>query len=387
MRNTFQQKRDYKLMDSLVGQTPLVISGHSIVALINLGIFWDRVSHVFLLGWVGFLSFTVLVRWMMKIQYERHSQTRTPRFWRGVFAVSSVMLGLVWCIWGLYVGAAIEFDGLGLAILVITAAGLVSGAVASTSSSMVSYVLFTSPILLPMSVALLLVDNSDVKAIGVLMVVFFVITLRQVLRINAVLKQSITNGLELEWSRDQTERLANELYQQTTMDALTSIRNRRGFDEALTDEWLRAKRTNTPLTLLMIDADCFKAFNDTLGHLAGDDCLQQLASTLRSHVKRAGETIARFGGEEFAVLLPNTTLHEGVEIAEKIRLGVYDLNIEHPASIVADRVTVSAGVHCVSPSRDHDIKALIERADQALYQAKADGRNCVRSAPGDQSKG
>jgi diguanylate cyclase (GGDEF)-like protein len=245
---------------------------------------------------------------------------------------------------------------------------------------LISYILFTVPTLLPLSVALLLFDQTQVQGIGVLMVFFFIITLRQVLQIHSVLKQSITNGLELEQSKEQTEQLAQELYQQSTMDALTSVTNRRGFDEALSAEWLRARRSGKPLTLLMIDVDCFKPFNDNLGHLAGDECLQQLASTLRSHVKRAGETIARFGGEEFAVLLPDTTAEEGVCVAEKIRESVFELNIPHPASDVADRVTVSAGVYSVAPDQMQDSHQLIKQADQALYQAKADGRNCIRQA-------
>ena len=135
-----------------------------------------------------------------------------------------------------------------LSIVVITGAGLVAGAVASTSSSIVSYILFSAPILLPLSAVLLFNEQMETRGIGVLVVVFFVITLRQVRRINGVLQESIINGLELEKSKEKTEKLAKELYQLSTMDALTSITNRRGFNEALSQEWLRAKRSNTPLT-------------------------------------------------------------------------------------------------------------------------------------------
>lgn len=378
--DVFQEKLGYQLLDSFVKQTPIVISGHVIVASINIVLFWGAISNAFVLGWASFLVFIGLSRWVMKIQYQRHWRRRSPGFWRGLFAVSSMSLGVIWCVWSLYVGSAIGFDGVGLSILVITVAGLASGAVASTSSSLVSYGLFAAPILLPMSVWLLLLDQTEVRGIGVLMVVFFIITLRQVLRINSVLKQSITNGLELEESKEQTELLAKELYKQSTIDVLTSVTNRRGFNESLSSEWQRAKRSRMPLTLLMIDVDCFKPFNDNLGHPAGDECLQRIAAALRSVVKRAGETIARYGGEEFAVLLPNTTPQEGVEVAEKIRTGVFDLNIAHPASDVADWVTVSTGVHCVYPGEDEDSQMLIELADQALYEAKAAGRNCVRQA-------
>lgn len=376
--SAFQEKLGYRLLDSLAQQTPIVLAGHLMVAAISVGLFWSKVSLSFLLGWVAFVLFTVFSRWMLKNRYQRQWQRLSPDRWRALFAVTSIMLGGIWCTWVLYVGSAIEFGGAGLSILAITAAGLVSGAVASTSSSLLSYLLFTVPTLLPLSVVLMLHDQPEIQGVGVLMVLFFIITFRQVLQIHSVLKQSITNGLELEKSKEQTERLAKELYRQSTMDALTSVTNRRGFNEALDSEWMRAKRSSTPLTLLMIDVDCFKAFNDSLGHLAGDECLQRIAANLRYRVKRAGETIARYGGEEFAVLLPNTTAEAGVGIAETIRESILTLNVPHPASSVADRVTVSAGVFCVSPDQMEDSRMLIERADQALYQAKADGRNCVR---------
>jgi diguanylate cyclase (GGDEF)-like protein len=130
----------------------------------------------------------------------------------------------------------------------------------------------------------------------------------------------------------------------------------------------------------MIDVDFFKTFNDSLGHPAGDECLRLIASTLPDYVRRAGETIARYGGEEFAILLPNTTEKEGVEIAQTICDGIAGLNIEHPASGVADKVTVSIGVCGAAPGQLDDSQELIKRADQALYEAKASGRNCVRLA-------
>ena len=133
----------------------------------------------------------------------------------------------------------------------------------------------------------------------------------------------------------------------------------------------------------MIDVDAFKPFNDSLGHPAGDACLQSIAAALPDYVRRAGETIARYGGEEFAVLLPNTTGKEGVEIAENIRQGIVALDIKHPASAVADRVTVSIGVHGAEPGQLEGSEQLIVLADRALYQAKTSGRNCVRSTPFD----
>tara|TARA_R110001592_G_scaffold233093_1_gene490606 strand:- start:11832 stop:12989 length:1158 start_codon:yes stop_codon:yes gene_type:complete len=378
--NVFQDKLNYHLLDSFVKQTSIVISGHLLVASINIGLFWQQINHVFIFAWAIFLLLIGLLRWLMKTQYQRHQQRLSPGYWWGLFAVSSLLLGLAWFVWCLHVGMVIGFDGIGLSIIVITAAGLVSGAVASTSSSIYSYICFSVPILLPLSFVLLFDDQMETQGIGLLIVLFFMITLRQVLSINGVLQESIINRLELEKSKEQTEKLAKELYQLSTVDALTSITNRRGFNEALSREWLRAKRSNTPLTLLMIDVDFFKAFNDSLGHLAGDECLRLIASALMNFTRRAGEVIARYGGEEFAILLPNTTGKDGVKIAENICQGIVKLNIQHPASGIAKNVTVSIGVYGAEPGQLDDSQELIKFADNALYQAKAAGRNCVRLA-------
>lgn len=376
----FQNELDYQLLDSFVKQTSIVVAGHLLVAAINIGLFWLTVSHTFAFVWAVCLLCVVLFRWLLKAKYQRHQRRSEPRYWRKLFAASSLSLGLVWLVWCLYVSMAKDFSGTGLSIIVITAAGLVSGAVASTSSSVYSYVCFSVPILLPLGAVLLVNEHTETQGIGVLLIAFFVVILRQVQRINQVLKESIINSLELEKSKEQTEKLANELYELSTRDALTSVINRRGFDEALSHEWMRAKRSNTPLTLLMIDVDYFKTFNDSLGHPAGDECLRRIASTLTRYARRAGEVIARYGGEEFAILLPNTGASEGAIIAENIRLGIAGLGIEHPASGVGDAVTVSIGVCGAEPGQLEDSQTLLRLADHALYQAKADGRNCVRSA-------
>ncbi|MFT6122646.1 MAG: diguanylate cyclase (GGDEF)-like protein [Oleiphilaceae bacterium] len=374
----FQDKLNYHLLDSFVRQTSIILSGHFFAVSINIWLFWKKIDHTFVFSWAIGILCVGLLRWLMKAQYLRHARRFSPSFWRGIFAVSSLLLGLTWFAWFLNVSIVINFSGIGFSIIVITAAGLASGAVASTSSSIYSYVYFSVPILLPLSVILLFKDQMETQGVGLLMLIFFIITLRQVRSINWVLQESIINRLELEKSKEKTEKLAQELYELSTMDALTCITNRRGFDEALSREWLRAKRAKAQLTLLMIDVDFFKKFNDSLGHLAGDDCLSLIASTLNNFTRRAGEVIARYGGEEFAILLPNTTGKEGIKIAGSICEGIAKLNIDHPASDVAKNVTVSIGVYCAEPEQLDDSQQLIKLADSALYQAKAAGRNCVR---------
>ena len=170
-------------------------------------------------------------------------------------------------------------------------------------------------------------------------------------------------------------------------DPLTGIANRRALDEHLRVEWRRAQRHRQPLSLLMIDIDHFKAYNDHYGHLAGDRCLQRVANAIAGSAGRAGDLAARFGGEEFAVLLPETPLAEAGIAAQNISAAVRDLAIPHAFSPVAEYVTVSIGVAGEVPklTREHRVagttlgvgRGLLDRADAALYVAKAAGRNCV----------
>jgi diguanylate cyclase (GGDEF)-like protein len=193
-----------------------------------------------------------------------------------------------------------------------------------------------------------------------------------------------------------------ELEQLTSIDPLTGIANRRTFEAALDQEWRRAMRHGAPLSLLMIDVDFFKRFNDTYGHVAGDDCLRRVAKVLADNARRAGEVAARYGGEEFAVLLPQVDLEEAQRLAERICNQVRALNVPHAASEVAAQVTVSVGVASAPAAlgtgaggalplgrggRGGEARsaatALVEMADKALYAAKTSGRNRAFPPPSD----
>lgn len=175
---------------------------------------------------------------------------------------------------------------------------------------------------------------------------------------------------------EATERLE----QQATTDALTSIANRRRFGEFLQREWHRALRARSPITLMMVDVDFFKHFNDSYGHLAGDDCLRRVAAALQTAVRRPGDLAARYGGEEFVVVLSGTGHDSALAIAESIRRSIEDLRIPHEASMVRQYVTVSVGVAVADPRDGGTPELLIFTADEALYRAKAEGRNRVVAA-------
>ena len=165
-----------------------------------------------------------------------------------------------------------------------------------------------------------------------------------------------------------------------SLDGLTGIANRRFFDERLEVEWKRAFREKTSLSLIIADIDFFKAFNDTNGHLAGDDCLKKVAKVLQGSLRRPTDLVARYGGEEFVALLPNTGFEGALRLAKAMRLRVRSLAIAHPDSSVGDHITVSLGVAATVPRVNALHTELIEAADSALYEAKREGRDCIRTS-------
>jgi len=167
-----------------------------------------------------------------------------------------------------------------------------------------------------------------------------------------------------------------ELQRLAALDPLTGIGNRRRFDQALAAEWLRAQRDQRPLSLLICDVDCFKAYNDTYGHPAGDLCLKKAAAVLTENLKRPADLSARYGGEEFAILLPDTALDGALAVAEACRSHLEALAIEH-GDAAAGVVTMSIGVATLVPALDTGAEQLVAAADQAMYEAKNGGRNRV----------
>lgn len=189
----------------------------------------------------------------------------------------------------------------------------------------------------------------------------------------------LVNGLDnllkaFQHGLDQRDRL----HQISTIDGLTGIANRWRFDAFLNEEWQRARRSGHSLSVLFIDIDHFKPFNDNYGHVMGDDCLREVARALSRTVSRASDLAARYGGEEFVCVLPDTDIHGALAVAQRIRDAILELGIPHHFSDTHDRITVSIGVASASPTQsDTSPDGLLEAADRRLYQAKTGGRNRV----------
>lgn len=195
-----------------------------------------------------------------------------------------------------------------------------------------------------------------------------------ILRINQRLKLSQLQLLELTRKLEDSNKILEQL---SYRDGLTGVANRRHFDEILGREWLRAERAQKYLSLLMIDIDLFKKYNDHFGHLEGDQCLRRVANALGSSIRRPSDLVARYGGEEFSIILPETDIAGAEVVAEKLRRAIEQLHLGCRDQDPLPHITISVGVASMTPTRGSDPRALIEAADGALYRAKQAGRNRV----------
>ncbi|MFO8063957.1 MAG: diguanylate cyclase domain-containing protein [Spirochaetota bacterium] len=187
----------------------------------------------------------------------------------------------------------------------------------------------------------------------------------------AIVRARVRTHLRLKRKTDLLEQIS-------MLDGLTGIPNRRYFDRQIEKEWRRTRREGQFLSVIMMDIDFFKQFNDNYGHGFGDECLQKLARALEASIERPGDVVARYGGEEFVALLPATDSEGGSQLAERFRVAVEVLAVPHEYSNAADVVTLSLGVATLSPEAGKDEDAaekLLKRADEALYAAKRAGRN------------
>ncbi len=187
--------------------------------------------------------------------------------------------------------------------------------------------------------------------------------------------QVIERTAKLQQSETSLKQANLELEKLVNLDSLTQIANRHCFDDRLRIEWQRLSREQQPISLLLIDVDYFKRYNDCYGHQVGDECLKAIAQALEKALYRPADLVARYGGEEFAAILPNTEINGASIVAEEIRIAIANLEIPHQNSDISDIVTISVGVTSLIPSPQQKSLTLIKQADVALYSAKQQGRN------------
>ncbi|MGB5830646.1 MAG: diguanylate cyclase, partial [Thiohalocapsa sp.] len=304
------------------------------------------------------------------VRYRKATnQARASYRWRRYSLIGACVAGIVWGAAGyfLFIPASLPHQ----LFLAFVLGGMVAGAIPLLSILGQAYACFAIPVLLPISFQMLSIGDAAHISMGLMMLIFGLAMLAASAELRRFFQESIDLRLKLSSAIEVGESLEHLL----RIDTLTGIPNRRLFEEMLDKEWRRAKREGTVLSLVTADIDYFKSYNDHYGHPSGDTCLREVAQGMAGVLRRPGDIAARTGGEEFAFLLPDTALDGAIQVGERIRRRIWELDVRHDAATVLGRVTVSLGV---ASSRDAGVLStddLVRSADRALYLAKRHGRN------------
>lgn len=347
--------------------------------------FWELSDHGMLLLWLSAHIIVSALRLRLNANFARRqpSSVRSMQRWANLYVAGTFISGVIWACLCLFYDAS--WPAPYQLILFAIYMGIISASYSTHTPYFIAYIAFYLPPSAYLAYTLLQQHAEGFRILTALVVIYIVVMYVSALKYH----RSVTRLLETHF---ENERLADELSTSNQRlssladtDELTGLYNRRSMFNRLGSEWNRHFRSRTMLSLLYIDLDCFKQYNDTYGHEAGDQCLVRIAKLLHNHALRSSDMAARFGGEEFALILPETAKQDAERIAASIIDDLAQLRIPHSGSTVTDHITVSIGIAGMIPEEPDNDSVLREAADQMLYEAKHAGRNRFISAPDTQS--
>ncbi|MDD2700272.1 MAG: GGDEF domain-containing protein [Sideroxydans sp.] len=346
-----------------------------LTGLIAVGVFWDLADQNMLLLWLGAHFLLTLLRLNINASFTRLNPTGVAALnkWGTLYVALTFISGLIWGSLSMFYDPA--WPASYQITLFVIYTGITAGSFNTHTPYFIAFPAFYLPPVCWLAYTLLQQHGEGYLSLSALFAIYIVLMYTSALRYH----RSLTRALEV---RFDNERLAEELSSSNLRlssladtDELTGLYNRRSMFNRLRSEWNRHYRSQSLLSLLYIDLDCFKQYNDTYGHEAGDQCLTRIAKLLHNHALRSSDMAARFGGEEFALILPDTSRHDAEKIAASIINDLALLHLPHTGSTVTDYVTVSIGIASMIPNEPDNDAILREAADQMLYQAKHEGRN------------
>jgi len=327
----------------------------------------DSRQGLYLLIWFGLVISISIYRLIVaqNFQQERSLNKEKINYWANKYINISTAINIIWGGIGyLFFPDELLYQGL----LLLSLLSVLLASIPLLAISRAIYYLQMVVVLLPITIYLLWLGTTEHY---VMVVILFIASISLFAAANYIHELI-----------DTLQKTQATLLRQANTDQLTKIPNRRHYDKAFKTEWRRCSREDLPISMLLIDVDYFKKYNDKLGHAEGDYCLTKIASRLSSISRRPGDVAARYGGEEFAVLLPNTSLENAMMLAERLRVSVERLDMKHPDSEYKV-VTISVGVSTCDPMQrgaDGDVvypAMLMNSADNAMYLAKRQGRNRI----------
>ncbi len=355
-------------------------------------LFWSFFELSYLLMWASFFVIFLLLNslYLSNALVERHYQNHPRRvYWQLI--ISAGLTGAIWSAVYLYASTVVPVTMQYVFLMVIVMITAISVSLAVVIREYFIMFLFTSVWPIAWWSLVHYWDQPYNMIIGL----FLLLICAVLVSVSNRMYESARNSISLSWEREAiSQELGNltgslrernrelsdarkQLTDLANIDELTGLGNRRMVNKALRDEINRARRVGAPLSVILLDVDYFKKYNDTYGHPAGDKVLQLLAEVMRRATTRAGEVVARYGGEEFIIVLPGATNITAMRTATRLRELVNTANIPHKSSDVASHITISQGLVTIRPDSELEPMQLIEVADRALYKSKDSGRNAI----------
>ena len=312
-------------------------------------------------AWIIALLMICLCRISIAWMHSRYRETRSPQFWFKLYFAGTELSAMVWGSTALFlfpVGFA-ESQMFQVAVL----AGLIHGAGHNQAPFRMVHSIYAGTVMGPIIIRFFSMGTFHYQMFALALVFLFAALVVSTRRMHRILMESLDMRFEMS--------------QMALIDSLTGVANRRHFDIFIYQEWRKAQREKTPIAMLMVDVDYFKHYNDVYGHQYGDQCLRSVARAIDDIIHRPADLVARYGGEEFGVILPGTPLQGAYKVADQMRQAVELLHIEHRKSTASPYITVSIGVAVMCPGRENHLNEIVSAADEALYKAKASGRNRI----------
>jgi diguanylate cyclase (GGDEF)-like protein len=406
-----QQLFERKKIEILFDQAKVSILAVQAAVLLFAYFFQGHTQQNFLVAWTILFSLINVARYLYIFAFFKtgHNEQNCQR-WFNRFLVGLFASGVMWSTMAMVAIPTDEINYTSFLILVI--AGLLGGAVSTYAVSRIAYGMYAVSSTIPLVLILAIQSEPALRAFGLIVAIYFMFLYASMLRLNKMVEngvllhfenldllyqlerekhnvEEINQSLEADIEsrkilerklldeKNEVEVKVDELSKMSLEDGLTQIMNRRGFNEFLEQEWQIATKYQNSISLIMLDIDFFKGYNDHYGHPAGDDVLYTVAQACYGSLRSGLDLIARYGGEEFIVILPKSEQKQACLVAEKLRAKIESLAMPHKKSKAAKVVTASFGVATVVPKREMEATSLVEQVDQALYSAKTTGRNRV----------
>jgi diguanylate cyclase (GGDEF)-like protein len=366
------------LFRHLIDNSAIPLIGSAIGSFLVTLAYLDSPLRKLVFAWIVLVYLTLTIRFWLLMRCRQRLKTHGYHHEASVrYALTFSLSGIAWGMSSLFL---LKASPIAMVVTITATQAMVIGGALTLGAFLPAFFAFALPAILPMIIVLAASGGSK----NFILAAYSAIFLALIIHVARNLNHSLRHSWRLTFEKEDLLKALTEAHDFQSIlaktDGLTGIANRRRFDEVLEAEINRLQRSAGPLSLLILDVDHFKAFNDTYGHIAGDECLKKIAEVLLKNINRASDLAARYGGEEFVGILPETDLTGASFLAEQVRSDVEALHILHSSSPTSDHVTISLGVVALNGSEVQSSAHAISLADQQLYRAKAEGRNRVAAS-------